>query len=267
MNTALTEAFFRCNKKAALLTFITAGYPRAESTLAMLCAMAEAGADIIEVGVPFSDPMADGGAIQRSSQKALENGMTLIKTLAVVKEFKTINTQTPVVLMGYTNSFISYDGGIAGFSAAAQDSGVSGIIVVDLSDENREQWRQTLNLCGIDMICLIAPTTSDCRRQQIAKQAQGFVYAISLVGITGATHIDVGSLDSYLNAIKKDAAAPVVSGFGVREPQHARQLAALADGVVVGSRLVEAIEQAQDNNETESVAVVVRAMAQALKSS
>lgn len=263
---AIAEAFSRAreHKKAALIGFMTAGYPRADSTPAMLRAMSDAGADIVEVGVPFSDPMADGPAIQRSSEVALQNGMTLSKTLAAVAAYVG-KEGAPVVMMGYANSFINHPGGIAGFAGAAAGAGVKGIIVVDLADDERPKWRESLNAEEVELINLIAPTTPSERLKQLSEESQGFVYAISLKGVTGAERSDISSTREYLAAARKDAKTPVAAGFGVRTPEHALEFSKLADGVVVGSRLVEAVESSKGEKAEVAVGRVVKELAEALK--
>ncbi|MGU9951289.1 MAG: tryptophan synthase subunit alpha [Gammaproteobacteria bacterium WSBS_2016_MAG_OTU1] len=262
---AIADAFADCKKRAALITFITAGFPHADSTPSMLRTMAAAGADILEVGVPFSDPMADGAAIQRSSERALANGMTLAKTLDDIATFRAGNgaSATPIILMGYANSFLNYRGGIEGFAKAAGSAGANGLIVVDLADTVRAQWRSALNAANMEMINLIAPTTSAERLQKLAADSQGFVYMIALKGVTGAAHSASSELQTQITAVKKHAKVPVAVGFGVRTADNVRSVGETADGVVVGSRLVEEIENATDP--FAAVAAVVGELAEALK--
>lgn len=242
----IADAFSRRTKKAALLTFITAGFPCADSTPRMLHSMVAGGADILELGVPFSDPMADGPAIQRSSEIALKNGMTLAKTLDAAAEFRATDS-TPLVLMGYANSFSNFSGGVDGFATAAKRAGINGLIVVDLADDTRAKWRPPLAAAGVDMINLIAPTTAASRMQNLVAESRGFVYAISLKGVTGAAHIDAAAVRDYIAAVRACATIPVAAGFGVRTAAHARDLAEFADGVVIGSRLAEVAESATDS--------------------
>ncbi|MDM5147423.1 tryptophan synthase subunit alpha [Candidatus Persebacteraceae bacterium Df01] len=246
MSDLITNAFACTDKRACLVAFITAGFPHADSTPAMLSAIAEAGADIIEIGVPFSDPMADGPAIQRSSEVALANGMTLKKTIAATAAFRNTNTTVPLVLMGYANSFLNHPGGAAGLAQAAQQANINGLIVVDLADEDRANWKRHLAPAGVSLVNLVAPTTNESRLQQIANDAEGFLYAISLKGVTGAGNLDVENVAYNLRAVKQIATVPVVAGFGIRTPEHALQLANHADGVVIGSKLVEIAEAAAD---------------------
>ena len=261
---AIVDAFTRArqHKKAALIGFMTAGFPYPDSTPAMLRAMSDSGADVVEVGVPFSDPMADGPAIQRSSEVALQNGMTLSKSLAAVAAYGA-SEGAPAVMMGYANSFMNHPGGVGGFASAAAGSGVKGIIVVDLADDERPKWRETLNNQQVELVNLIAPTTPAERLKQLATESQGFVYAISLKGVTGAAQSDIGSTREYLAAARKHAEVPVAAGFGVRTPEHAAEFAEFADGVVVGSRLVEAVESSKGDAET-AVGDAVKELAGAL---
>ena len=264
MSISISDVFSRCQKKAALLAFITAGFPRIDSTDKMLHTMAAAGADILEVGVPFSDPMADGPAIQRSSEVALKNGMTLIRTLSAINDFRTQGGTAPVVLMGYANSFINFGDGLQDFAAAAGDAGVQGIIVVDTADEERQQWRKILNQGGLDLINLVAPTTAANRMSQLSSTSQGFVYAISLKGVTGAAHIDVAAVQSYISNIRHHTSIPVAAGFGIRTASHARAFADIADGIVIGSRLVEAIESAGETHAETAIGAAVGELSEAL---
>ncbi len=266
---AFAAAFSAPAKKAALVSFITAGFPRADSTPRMMESLAAAGADVLEIGMPFSDPSADGPAIQRANETALQNGMTLAKTLEAVAAFRAAGNDTPVALMGYANSALNWRGGVAGFGAAAQAAGVNGLIIVDPADDERAQWRDALNASGIEMINLIAPTTSAARLGRLAAESQGFVYAVSLKGVTGAKHMDAEAAGELINAARRAAKTPVAAGFGVRTPAQARALGELADGVVVGSRIVEAAETAAQNGEDgiAAAAAVVAELAAALKSS
>ncbi|MGI9296502.1 MAG: tryptophan synthase subunit alpha [Gammaproteobacteria bacterium] len=264
----LAAAFSRRAKKAALLAFITAGFPRAGSTPKMLHSMVAGGADILELGVPFSDPMADGPAIQRSSEIALKNGMSPAKVLEIAAEFRAADS-TPLVLMGYANSFLNFRGGIDGFAAAAERAGVNGLIVVDLADDERAKWRAPLAAAGVEMINLVAPTTPAPRMRRLAAESRGFLYAVSLKGVTGAAHIDAAAARDYLAAVRECARTPVAAGFGVRTAAHARALAEFADGIVVGSRLAEAAESAGDSDSAaaETVRATVAELSGALAES
>lgn len=233
----------------------------------MMRAMADGGADVIEIGVPFSDPMADGPVIQRAGKRALRNGMTLRKSIDAVAEYRerANGSAPPVVLMGYANSFLNHPGGVSGFAEAAGRAGVSGLIVVDLADSARAAWRGPLNDAGIDMINLVAPTTAPERLRMLAAETQGFLYAIALKGVTGAAHLDARGTAAQLTDARRFSSAPVAAGFGVRVAADAIALAGMADGVVVGSRLVEIAEEAADGASAEAVRDAVREFAEALK--
>ena len=244
-NPAIAEAFARADKRAALIAFITAGFPRRDSTAPMLRALAQAGADIVEIGVPFSDPMADGPAIQRANAQALQNGATLQNALAQLAEFRKENQTVPVLTMGYANSFLQL--GPEKFADQARKSGASGAIIVDLADPDFLRWQKALAERRMDLVSLVAPTTPPRRLAEIVRRATGFVYFISLKGVTGSGRLDVESAAEKIREIRELGGPPVAVGFGVKTPAHARALAPHADGLVVGSRLVEAAEAAEKN--------------------
>ena len=253
--TRLRDAFSRTGKAAALIPFVTAGFPHLNQTVAILKALAQAGADVIELGVPFSDPMADGPAIQRANEVALANGVTLAGVLAQVSEFRQDNAITPIVLMGYANSFVSY--GRTAFVDAAAAAGVDGVIIVDIADNDRVAWQADLAKHNIALVSLIAPTTPLARRQAIIEQAAGFLYFISLRGVTGTAALNVQAILPMLADIRQQSSVPLAVGFGVREPAQAKILAETVDGVVIGSRLVE-IAEANIETAADSVAAFVR---------
>lgn len=230
--------------RAALISFITAGDPDFETSLALLQALPEAGADVIELGMPFSDPMADGPAIQWSSMRALKAGMTLKKTLAMVAAFRKGNAETPIVLMGYYNPIYVY--GVEKFLADAKAAGVDGLIVVDLPpEEDAELCRPALD-AGLNFIRLATPTTDDARLPSVLANTSGFVYYVSITGITGTATPDFSQVAGAVARIKRHTRLPVAVGFGVKAPEHAAAIARGADGVVVGSALVEAIRASLD---------------------
>lgn len=232
--------------RASLVTFITAGDPDPATSLALLKALPAAGADVIELGMPFSDPMADGPAIQWASMRALSAGMSLKKTLAMVAEFRRENTETPIVLMGYYNPIYIY--GVGKFLADAVKAGVDGLIVVDLPpEEDAELCVPALN-AGLNFIRLATPTTDDKRLPKVLANTSGFVYYVSINGITGTATPDFGQVSSAVARIKRHTDLPVAVGFGVKAPEHAAAIAKGADGVVVGSALVEAIRTSLDAN-------------------
>lgn len=232
--------------RASLVTFITAGDPDPATSLALLKALPAAGADVIELGMPFSDPMADGPAVQWSSMRALSAGMSLKKTLAMVTEFRKENTETPIVLMGYYNPIYIY--GVEKFLADAVKAGVDGLIVVDLPpEEDAELCVPALN-AGLNFIRLATPTTDDKRLPKVLANTSGFVYYVSINGITGTATPDFGKVADAVARIKRHTDLPVAVGFGVKTPEHASAIAKGADGVVVGSALVEAIRTSLDAN-------------------
>lgn len=249
----VADAFARARKRAALVAFFTAGFPRRDSTLPMLRAMAGAGADIVEMGVPFSDPMADGPAIQRANARALENGVTLKIALAQLAEFRKENQTTPVLTMGYANSFLQL--GPDNFADQAEKSGASGAIIVDLADPDFAVWKKSLAAKKLDLVSLVAPTTPPDRLAQIVRRASGFVYFISLKGVTGSGKLDIESAAQKVREIRQLGGPPVAVGFGVKTPAHARALSEHADGLVVGSRLVEAAEDAEKTGGDPAAAV------------
>ena len=231
---------------------MTAGFPARDDTGDALEALA-AGADIIEVGAPFSDPAADGTAIQRASERALANGMTLRLALSQIRAFRA-RRNTPDRRDGLRQQFSrplprrAANNGRADLGVLAVDlaaAGVNGIIVVDLADSDADRWRPILRAAGVDLVSLVAPTTPAARVRAIAAKAEGFLYFVSLKGVTGAGHLDIESVAPQIARVRQIAAMPVAAGFGVRAPSQARELAAQADGVVVGSRFIEVVEEAQ----------------------
>lgn len=227
--------------RAALVTFTMAGDPDYATSLAILKALPKAGADVIELGMPFTDPMADGPAIQAAGLRALHAGQTLKKTLAAVREFRAGDDATPMVLMGYYNPIYIY--GVDRFLADAKAAGVDGLIVVDLPPEEDSELCLPVMQAGLNFIRLATPTTDDNRLPTVLTNTSGFVYYVSITGITGAAAPDTGKVASAVARIKRHTKLPVCVGFGVRTAKHARAIAEGADGVVVGSALVEALRQ------------------------
>ena len=227
--------------RTALTTFITAGDPDLEATVPALHQLVAAGADILELGVPFSDPEAEGPAIQASSQRALANGVTLAICLDQVREFRQLDDRTPIVLMGYLNSILAR--GEVPFAAAAAQAGVDGLIMVNLPPEEAATLKAALVAQNIDLIFLIAPTTTAARIRRIVAAAAGFVYYVSLKGITGADHLDVDAVAEKVRAIKAETALPVQVGFGIKDGPTAAAVGTHADGVVVGSALVRTMAE------------------------
>ena len=232
--------------RKALIPFVTAGDPYPETTVALMLAMAEAGADVIELGVPFSDPMADGPVIQRAGERALKQGIGLTQVLAYVTAFRLANDTTPIVLMGYANPVERY--GIERFAVDAKASGVDGVLIVDYPPEECEAFAASLKRQQIDLIFLLAPTSTEARMKRIGELASGYVYSVALKGVTGAGHLDQAAVAERLPVIRRHVSVPVGVGFGIRDGATARAVADVSDAVVIGSRLVELLEtQARDN--------------------
>lgn len=226
--------------KKALIPFVTAGDPNPGMTVPIMHTLVGAGADIIELGVPFSDPMADGPTIQRSSERALKHGVGLKHVLGMVREFRTTNRTTPVVLMGYANPIEAM--GYAAFAEGAQVAGVDGVLVVDYPPEESKPLTDLLKAHGIDSIFLLAPTSEDSRMEQVGRMATGYIYYVSLTGVTGAANLDLQQVTARLPQIRSHIRLPIGVGFGIRDAQTARAIAAISDAVVIGSRLVQEIE-------------------------
>lgn len=231
--------------RAALVTFITAGDPGYSTSLDILKGLPEAGADVIELGMPFTDPMADGPAIQLANIRALGNGQNLAKTLKMVREFRAGNSTTPLVLMGYFNPIHYY--GVDKFIADAKDAGVDGLIVVDLPPEHNEDLCQPAQVAGLDFIRLTTPTTDDNRLPTVLEGSSGFVYYVSVAGVTGAGAATLDHVQEAVARLRRHTDLPVAIGFGIRTPEHAASIARLADGVVVGSALVDKIANAESS--------------------
>ena len=242
--------------RKALIPFITAGFPRLELTVPLMHTLVEAGADIIELGVPFSDPMADGPTIQRSSEKALANGMNLRKVLEAVANFRADDNDTPVVLMGYANPIEAM--GLENFAKAALDAGVDGVLVVDYPPEESETFAAAMLAQSLDPIFLLAPTSSQARFQQVGRLAHGYVYYVSLKGVTGSGNLNMEEVAARIPEIRNIVGLPVGVGFGIRDAATAARMAAIADAVVVGSRIIEELEQAPAGQEQARVAALVR---------
>ena len=248
--------------KKALIPFITAGDPDGEMTLPLMRALVAAGSDVIELGVPFSDPMADGPTIQRASERALAKGMSLKKVLEIVRAFRAEGQETPVVLMGYANPIEVM--GQAVFAQAAAAAGVDGVLVVDYPPEESVEFGRTLKAQGLDPIFLLAPTSTDARIAQVADVASGYVYYVSLAGVTGAGHLNTEAVAARLPVIREKTGLPVGVGFGIRDAATAGKIAAFADAVVVGSRIIEEIEQSTPDTACERVRVLVSGLRQGM---
>jgi len=259
-----TFAALRDTGRRALVPFVTAGDPQPSVTVPLMHALVGAGANLLELGVPFSDPMADGPVIQRASERALAQGMTLNRVLSMVAEFRRDDAHTPVVLMGYLNPFEV--AGYEQFAAAAADAGVDGILTVDLPPEEADGFRVALRARDVDLIFLLAPTSDEERIARVCAQASGFVYYVSLKGVTGAAHLDVADVEARVRRIKKHTDLPVGVGFGIRDGESAARVARISDAVVVGSALINRMEASMDTPSRipDEVAALVSSMRAAM---
>jgi len=239
-----TFAALKREGRSGLVTFITAGDPDYDTSLALLKGLPVAGADVIELGMPFSDPMADGPAIQASSLRALKAGQTMKRTLSLVREFRKEDQTTPVVLMGYYNPIYVYP--VDRFVRDASEAGADGLIIVDLPPEEDEELRPAAAVAGLNLIRLATPTTDAKRLPAVLANTSGFVYYVSIAGITGTAAPDVTSVGAHVERIKAHTDLPIAIGFGVKSPEQVRDLAEVAEGVVVGSALVAAIAESLD---------------------
>ena len=250
------------DKRKALIPYITAGDPHPSLTVPLMRALVEAGADILELGVPFSDPMADGPVIQRAGERALKHGVGLSNVLAMVAEFRKADAATPVVLMGYANPIEAM--GTEKFVAAAKAAGVDGVIVVDYPPEECEQFAAMAQKAGIDPIFLLAPTSTDKRIEQVARVGGGYLYYVSLRGITGAANIDFSEISSRIPRIRAATRLPIGVGFGIRDAESARRVAQSADAVVIGSRIIQEIEAGAAEGAVARVKAFLKPIRQAL---
>lgn len=238
---ATFEALKKQGRKA-LIPFITAGDPEPGVTVPAMHALVKAGADVLELGVPFSDPMADGPVIQRSSERALKHGVSLRGVLGMLADFRKSDRKTPVVLFGYANPIEAL--GVERFADAARAADADGVLVVDYPPEEAQPLVETLDARGLDTIFLLSPTTSDERLARIATLGRGYLYYVSLRGVTGAAHIDVNEVAARVKRVRELVHLPVGVGFGIRDAQSARAIGAVADAVVIGSALIQEIEKA-----------------------
>lgn len=245
-----TLAALQAQGRKALIPYVTAGDPFADATPQIMQALAEGGADIIELGVPFSDPMADGPVIQKASERALARGIGVPQVLAMVREFRRGNAHTPVVLMGYANPVERYEQkhGADAFVRAAAEAGVDGLLIVDYPPEECEAFSARLKEAGLDLIFLLAPTSTDARMAQVGRVASGYVYYVSLKGVTGAGHLDTEAVAAMIPRIRRHVSVPVGVGFGIRDAASAQAVAAVSDAVVIGSRLIQLIESQSREN-------------------
>ncbi|MBD8527988.1 tryptophan synthase subunit alpha [Pseudomarimonas arenosa] len=242
----------KSQRRVGLVPFFTCGDPSLESAVHVMHALVAGGADLIELGVPFSDPQADGPVIQRSSERALQRKVGLRQVLQVCAEFRSENRNTPVVLMGYLNPIEIF--GVERFAAAAAEAGVDGVLLVDCPPEEAGTIRSALGEQGVQMVLLASPTTSDERLGAIVEQAQGYLYYVSFAGVTGASRLAPAEVSARVAKLKALSAVPVAVGFGVRDAESAKALAAEADAVVIGSALVESLAQAETREQATRIA-------------
>ena len=245
-----TLAALKSSGRKALIPYVTAGDPFADATPQIMQALADGGADIIELGVPFSDPMADGPVIQKASERALARGIGAMQVLAMVREFRKGNAKTPVVLMGYANPIERYDlrHGAGRFITDAREAGVDGLLVVDYPPEECEAFAAQLKAVGLDLIFLLAPTSTEERMKEVGRIASGYVYYVSLKGVTGAGHLDTAAVAEMVPRIRRHVSVPVGVGFGIRDAATAKAVAQVADAVVIGSRLIQILETQKREN-------------------
>ena len=252
-------------KRKALIPYITAGDPHPSLTVPLLRALVESGADILELGVPFSDPMADGPVVQRAGERALKHGVGLSSVLAMVKDFRQGDDATPVVLMGYANPIEAM--GIETFAAAAKAAGVDGVIVVDYPPEECVEFAVLMKRNDIDPIFLLAPTSTKKRIDEVARSGSGYLYYVSLRGVTGASNIDFSEITKKIPAIRAATRMPIGVGFGIRDAESARRVAQTADAVVIGSRIIQEIEAGSADTAVARVKAFLKPIRQALDAS
>jgi tryptophan synthase alpha chain len=257
-----TLAALAAQKKKGLIPFITAGDPAPELTVPLMHALVAGGADIIELGVPFSDPMADGPVIQRASERALRNGVGLRHVLQFVNEFRATNQSTPVVLMGYANPIERM--GMSAFIDAAKQAGVDGVLVVDYPPEECEEFAAAMTSNELDPIFLLAPTSTTERIEKVGKIARGYVYYVSLKGVTGSGHLDLDAVATMIPEIKKHVSVPVGVGFGIRDAATAKAIAAISDAVVIGSRIIQELESTPRDQAVGAVQTFITGIRKAL---
>ena len=236
--------------RKALIPYVTVGDPYADATPEIMHGLVQGGADIIELGVPFSDPMADGPVIQKAGERALARGVGMAQVLQVVHQFRRQDEKTPVVLMGYANPIERYDQrhGDGAFVAAAAEAGVDGVLVVDYPPEECEAFAAALRAKGLDLIFLLAPTSTEARMREVGRLASGYVYYVSLKGVTGAGHLDTAGVAAMVPRIRAHVSVPVGVGFGIRDAASARAVAQVADAVVIGTRLLQVLEAEPRDN-------------------
>ena len=262
-STRIRETFERtaAENRAALMPFVTAGYPSLEMSGKLLDALVEGGADIIEIGVPFSDPLADGTTVQASSQKALDLGITLGDCIELVRAFRARGGTIPILLMGYTNPFYQY--GIERLASDAADAGIDGFLIPDLPSDESEEFQAPFEAKGLDLIFFLAPTSTERRIRDVANRATGFIYCVALIGVTGARDQLSTELPDYIARIRAVTDLPLTIGFGISRPDQVAAAAELADGVVVASALINHIDTLQTADQPEGARSFVRKLAEA----
>ena len=267
----VTFAALKKQNRKALIPYVTAGFPFADVTPELMHGMVAGGADVIELGVPFSDPSADGMVIQKSGEKALAAGIGMVQVLEMVRQFRAKDNQTPVVLMGYANPIEAYDlkhgdkavvdTAESAFIRDAAGAGVDGLLIVDYPPEECVEFAARLRARDIDLIFLLAPTSTSARMKQVAEVASGYVYYVSLKGVTGSGALDVGAVEAMLPRIRQHVQVPVGVGFGIRDAETAKAIGKVADAVVIGSKIIQLIE----NEARENVAKVAQAFLQEIR--
>ncbi len=260
-----TFAKLKQQGRKALIPFVTAGDPSPKATVPLMRAMVKAGADMLELGVPFSDPMADGPVIQRASERALKHGVSLSDVLTMAAEFRCKDKTTPVILMGYANPLEAM--GYQVFVERAAAAGVDGVLIVDYPPEECEEFVRLAHQRGLSPIFLLSPTSPDSRIERVAKMARGFVYYVSLKGVTGASNLDIGEVRRNVLKLSARLPLPVGVGFGIRDAATAKAVAVFADAVVVGSRIVQEIEQSNAKQRNSRVAALIAEFRQAMDAS
>ena len=254
----------KASGKKGLIPFITAGDPHPQMTVELMHALVRGGANLIELGVPFSDPMADGPVIQRSSERALSKGVTLHSCLKMVKEFRKVDADTPIVLMGYANPVEQM--GAERFASEAKSAGVDGVLIVDYPPEECVDFAARMRAAGVDPIFLLAPTSSSDRIKEAAKIAAGYIYYVSMRGVTGASHLNAQDVASNIPKIREATSIPIAVGFGINDAESARAVSKTADAVVIGSRIIRLLEDSAPEQAVQSLESFIREIRIALDS-
>ena len=266
MSSRIAQKFaeLKDQNRSALITYITAGDPDTEATLNYMQTLTDAGTDIIELGMPFSDPMADGPVIQRASERALQAGMTLSKVIELVSDFRRVDDKTPIILMGYLNPVESM--GYSEFSSRAAVAGVDGVLIVDSPPEESKELNAALRDKLLDQIFLISPNSNEQRIAAASELGGGFIYYVTVKGVTGSATLDVEAVGTKINAFRDGVALPIGVGFGIKTPQHAASVAQISDAVIVGSALVEVVESTSGDlgAATKQLANKVKSFSQAM---